>query len=101
MASSSRTVTLPSSTLTSFIASALRMVDSTIGSLPPDELAIVVTHLQHTNAVTGHIVNRTRSRADPYDEPDIAHQYEELAAFLDALGIYISFYLYTAGSLTL
>lgn len=53
------TATVPSDALTSLIAASLRLVNSSILSLPVEDLRIVLRDLQHTNAITRHAVLRS------------------------------------------
>lgn len=52
------TATIPTAALSSLIAAALRLINSSVVSLPVQDLVTVLPMLQHTNAVTSHTIRR-------------------------------------------
>lgn len=89
---------VPLSSLTALIAAALRIVDSTIGALPPDDLANLMLQLQHTQSMAQYYAKRYHPSRSPcpaagweppvsLNELDEERELEELAAFMDDIGI--------------
>lgn len=96
MASLEDNATVPSAVLVSLIVAALRMINSSIGSLPTKDLRTVLSQMQHTNSVVSHSIRRAAAN-DPAAPGVIeclsslkrlerdAREVEELSMFLETM----------------
>lgn len=98
MVLSEPTVTLPTTSVTGLIAWSLQFVNSSVSGLPISELLTVVSQLQQTNAIVGHVVRRAnlaRTHIAPLESLDRdAQELSELADYLESMstnGKYRSF----------